>query len=131
MRAGGCPEGFALVAVKGCPRARTSPVATGSLEILTPIPPEEFKSGRETSFRAGNTKVNGPGQKLAINFSASAGTSATSAVEHLAVGDEYGNGVVGVATFESKDLFHGGDVKRVGAQAVEGFGGIDDDLTAS
>src|SRR5207237_8393602 len=67
VRAEACPEGLALVAVIGCRIALASSVAIDWLEMRTPTPPDEFKSGSGTSLRAGRTKVSGPGQKLVIS----------------------------------------------------------------
>src|SRR5688500_20404542 len=69
VRAGGFPEGFALVAVSGAPRAWINSAAIGWLDRRTPIPPVGFTSGRGISRRAGNTMVNRPGQERALDCS--------------------------------------------------------------
>ena len=130
VRAAALPDGFALVAVSGRPRALTNSVAIGWLEMRTPMPPVAFTSGGGISARAGNTKVSGPGQKWAINFSASGEIAATPDPKHGAVGDEHRKGIGGIAAFELKNFFDGGGIERVGAETVKRLGWKNDNLAA-
>ena len=102
----------------------------GWLDKRTPMPPLRLTNGRGMSARAGSTRVSGPGQKLPDQQFRERGYCCDQGVEHRPVGDQHGKRIVGIAALELKNLFDGGKIQGVRAEAVESFGGEDDHLAA-
>ena len=66
--------------------------------------------------------MSGPGQKWAINFSASGEIVRDQPIQHRAVGDDHRKGIGRIAAFELKNFFDGGEIERVGAETVKRLG---------